>query len=177
MLDVPEKGEKLTVRRTANLHSGGTIHDVTGSLHPIVARAAMDAARLLRIPVVGPDFMVREASDPDYVTIAMQDSSGPFDWRLTRSLIRLCEERGIEHSRDVFRHYRSDAAAAVEAGNDIRAALVCFGLDASHGYERVHMDSLIALATHLTLYMRSEPLYERDVETLGPPGDLPAGRG
>jgi peptidase M42 family hydrolase len=107
------------------------------------------------------------------VTIAMQDSSGPFDWHLTRSLIHLCETHGIEYSRDVFRYYRSDAAAAVEAGNDIRAALVCFGLDASHGYERTHMDSLVALATHLTLYMQSDPLYERDEETLGPVGDLP----
>lgn len=107
------------------------------------------------------------------VTIAMQDSSGPFDWHLTRSLISLCQQHGIEHSRDVFRYYRSDAAAAVEAGNDIRVALLCFGLDASHGYERTHMDSLAAVARHLSLYMQSEPLFERDVDRLGPVGDLP----
>lgn len=108
------------------------------------------------------------------VTVAMQDSSGPFDWHLTRSLIRLCEEHEIEHSRDVFRHYRSDGAAALEAGNDIRTALVCFALDSSHGYERTHVDSLVALSRLLALYMQNRPLFERDTEALGPMGDLPS---
>lgn len=111
------------------------------------------------------------------VTIAMQDSSGPFDWHLTRSLIGLCERHGIDHRRDVFRYYRSDAAAAVEAGNDIRAALVCFALDSSHGYERTHLESLSALSHLLVLYMQNRSLFERDVEALGPIGDLPASEG
>ena len=107
------------------------------------------------------------------VTIAMQDSSGPFDWHLTRTLIKLAQENGIPHARDVFRYYRSDGAAAVEAGNDIRAALICFGLDASHGWERVHKSSLTALAELLILYIQSEPLFRRDQQALGPIGDLP----
>ena len=108
------------------------------------------------------------------VTIAMQDSSGPFDWHLTRSLIAICERYGIDHRRDVFRYYRSDAAAAVEAGNDIRAGLVCFALDSSHGYERTHLDSLSSLSRLLVLYMQNRSLFERDTEALGPIGDLPA---
>ena len=92
------------------------------------------------------------------VTVAMQDSSGPFDWHLTRRLIGLCRQNGIEHSRDVFRHYRSDAAAALESGNDIRTALVCFALDASHGYERTHLDSLHGVARLLAAYMLSSPV-------------------
>lgn len=111
----------------------------------------------------------------DYgVTIAMQDSTGPFDWHLTRSLLNLCQTHGIEHSRDVFNHYRSDSAAALEAGNDIRTALICYGLDASHGYERTHMDSLHALSRLLALYMQSPALFERDVKPIGPVGDFPA---
>lgn len=109
------------------------------------------------------------------VTIAMQDSSGPFDWHLTRSLIHLCRQFGIEHSRDVFNHYRSDAAAAMEAGNDMRAALICFALDSSHGYERTHVQSLISLARLIAVFMQSPALFERDEEALGPIGDLPAG--
>lgn len=92
------------------------------------------------------------------VTIVMQDSSGPFDWHLTRRLVGLCREAGIVHSRDVFRHYRSDAAAALEAGNDLRVALVCFALDSSHGWERTHTDSLVALAHLLTEYMANPPV-------------------
>ena len=107
------------------------------------------------------------------VTIGMMDSSGPFDYHLTRHLLELCRNEGIEHARDIFNYYRSDAAAAIEAGNDIRTALVCFGLDASHGHERVHVDSLIALSRLLMSYVRSAPLFTRDRAAMGPRGDLP----
>lgn len=107
------------------------------------------------------------------VTVAMMDSSGPFDWHLTRHLLNLCRAHGIEHARDVFRYYRSDAASAVEAGNDIRTALLCFACDASHGYERTHEDSLTALGRLLAAYMHSAPLFERDREAMGPLGDFP----
>ena len=108
------------------------------------------------------------------VTIAMQDSSGPFDWHLTRRLLELCATKGLDHARDVFRYYRSDAASALEAGNDIRTALVCFGLDSSHGHERVHLDSLDALARLLIAYLYSPPLFQRDRKSLGPLDDFPA---
>lgn len=107
------------------------------------------------------------------VTIAMMDSAGPFDWHLTRHLLGLCREHGIEHTRDVYRHYRSDAASALEAGNDIRTALVCFACDASHGWERTHEDSLLALARLLAAQMRSAPLFQRDSAPLGPLADFP----
>ncbi len=107
------------------------------------------------------------------VTIAMQDSSGPFDWYLTHRLIGLCQSFAIPHSRDVFRYYRSDAAAAVEAGNDIRTALICFALDGSHGHERTHADSVAAVARLLALYMQSGPLFERDKRAMGPLNDFP----
>lgn len=90
------------------------------------------------------------------VTIAIQDETGPFDYHLVRKLIAVCQEHGIPYARDVFRYYRSDAAAALTAGNDLRTALVCFALDASHGYERTHMESLIALAELLSAYMMSD---------------------
>jgi putative aminopeptidase FrvX len=107
------------------------------------------------------------------VTIAMQDSSGPFDWHLTHKLIDLCRAHGIEHSRDVFRYYRSDAASALEAGNDIRTSLICFACDGSHGYERTHIRSLEALAELLALYMQSDPLFKRDSKAMGPISDFP----
>lgn len=48
----------------------------------------------------------------DGVTIPMADMHGPFDYHLTRKLCRLAQERGIPFARDIFRYYRSDAAAA-----------------------------------------------------------------
>lgn len=102
------------------------------------------------------------------VTVACMDSSGPFDYHLTHHLLELSRIHGLRHCRDVFRHYRCDAAAAVEAGNDLRTALICFGADASHGYERAHVDSLRAVADLMALYMQSELVVARDVRPLGP---------
>jgi len=107
------------------------------------------------------------------VTLAMMDSSGPFDRHLSRHLVQLCLSGEIEFSRDVFLHYRSDAAAALEAGNDIRTALVCFGLDASHGYERTHLSSLLSVAKLLAAYLGSAPLFEKDENVIGPEKEYP----
>lgn len=107
------------------------------------------------------------------VTIAMQDSSGPFDRHLTRHLINLCKRDEIEFSRDIFRFYRSDAASALEAGNDIRTALVCFGLDASHGWERIHLRSLQAIASLLVAYLRSGPLFSENENVIGDLAEYP----
>jgi len=76
LLDVPGQGEKLPVRKTANLHSGGTIHDVTDRLHPALARAAVRAAQALRIPVVGLDFLVSDVGGPDYVIVEANERPG-----------------------------------------------------------------------------------------------------
>ena len=109
-----------------------------------------------------------QTSVDDGVTIAMMDSSGPFDFHLTQKLLQTCVEYDVRHGRDVFRDYRCDAAAAVEAGHDIRVALVCFAADASHGFERTHVDSLRSLAELLALYVQSPPTFRRDKRSFGP---------
>ena len=96
------------------------------------------------------------------VTISMADQTGPFDFHLTRKLVRLCQEFDIRYQKDVFRHYRSDSASAIEAGADVRTALVTFGVDASHGYERIHMHALRSLAELMTCYALSEVVIPRD---------------
>ncbi|KAA0180470.1 osmoprotectant NAGGN system M42 family peptidase [Cupriavidus cauae] len=96
------------------------------------------------------------------VTIPLMDSAGPHDYHLTRRLLRLCDEHGIPSHRDVFRFYHSDAGAAVSAGHDVRTALLCFGADASHGYERTHLDVLVNLAELLTVYIQSGPTLPED---------------
>lgn len=96
------------------------------------------------------------------VTIAMADQTGPFDYHLTRKLIGLCRSHDIRFSRDIFRYYRSDSASAIEAGEDVRTALVTFGVDASHGYERIHIHALRSLAELLTCYSQSEVDITRD---------------
>lgn len=74
--DVPPEGREITVRKAANLHTGGTIHDVTDTVHPVLARAAVDAARAIEIPVTGIDLMVKAPDQPDYVFIEANERPG-----------------------------------------------------------------------------------------------------
>jgi D-alanine-D-alanine ligase-like ATP-grasp enzyme len=76
MDSVPEDGQRIQVRKTANLHTGGTIHDVTDSLHPVLRDAAESAARALRIPVVGLDFLVPAPDQDQYVIIEANERPG-----------------------------------------------------------------------------------------------------
>ena len=69
-------GLVLEVRKTANLHCGGTIHDVTNDLHPALRRAALAARAVLQIPVVGFDFMVPRVDGPDYHIIEANERPG-----------------------------------------------------------------------------------------------------
>lgn len=70
------KGERVQVRKTANLHTGGTIIDVTPILHPRLVDAAVRAARRLDIPVVGLDLMVDAPDKPSYVMIEANERVG-----------------------------------------------------------------------------------------------------
>ena len=74
--DVPEGGKEVVVRKTANLHTGGTIHDVTAETHPTLIAAAIAAARAIDIPVTGIDLMVKSPSEPDYVFIEANERPG-----------------------------------------------------------------------------------------------------
>ncbi|HEX6418174.1 MAG TPA: N-acetylglutaminylglutamine synthetase [Acidimicrobiales bacterium] len=72
---LPE-GEVLAVRRTANLHTGGTIHDVTAELHPDLAAAAVEASQAIGIPVTGLDMIVPRPDGPDGVFIEANERPG-----------------------------------------------------------------------------------------------------
>jgi GNAT-family acetyltransferase (TIGR03103 family) len=73
---VPDEGQVIQVRETANLHTGGTLHDVTSELHPVLKRAATVAARTLDIPVVGLDFIVDAHDQPAYRIIEANERPG-----------------------------------------------------------------------------------------------------
>jgi GNAT-family acetyltransferase (TIGR03103 family) len=73
---VPPRGTRIRVRRTANLHTGGTIEDVTSRLHPDIAEASVRAATALGIPVTGLDFLVPDLDGGDYVFIEANERPG-----------------------------------------------------------------------------------------------------
>ncbi|NIR45914.1 MAG: osmoprotectant NAGGN system M42 family peptidase [Gemmatimonadetes bacterium] len=160
-----ESGVELPV----DCHLLFTIHEEVGSGASAILH--QDVAEMVSIDnaTVAPG----QNSSEHEVNIAMLDGSGPYDWHLTRRLIELCDGFEIPVRREVFRNYRSDAATAVEAGNDIRTALACFGVDGSHGWERTHIDGLLQLAQLVAVYAQSEPVVARDRVSLGPPEGFP----
>ncbi len=76
MDEILPRGETLAVRKTANLHTGGTIHDVTARLHPALAEAAVQASRALDIPVVGLDFLVPDVEGDQYAIVEANERPG-----------------------------------------------------------------------------------------------------
>lgn len=141
-----------------------TISEEVGSGASAVLQG--DIAEMVSVDngTVGPGQNSREFG----VTLAIADSTGPFDYHLTHQLIRICQDERIPVARDVFKFYRCDSASAVDAGNDIRTALVCFGVDSSHGYERTNMDAVLSVARLILAYVQSHMLYEEqdDLNTL-----------
>ncbi|MCA1784120.1 MAG: osmoprotectant NAGGN system M42 family peptidase [Intrasporangiaceae bacterium] len=156
-----EVGAQLMITITEEVGTGAS----SGVPEDVAELLSIDAA------VVAPGQCTTETG----VTIAMQDLHGPFDYHLTRRLCALAEEHGIESHRDIFRYYRSDVAAALEGGAETRAALIGFGVDATHGYERTHLDSIVATARLIALYLQT-PLTFRswDAKPSGPLASFPS---
>lgn len=76
MDDILSAGQELVVRKTANLHTGGLMEDVTDVLNPHLGAAAVGAAQALKIPVVGLDMIVKSVEGKNYVFIEANERPG-----------------------------------------------------------------------------------------------------
>jgi len=65
---VPAAGEKVSLRRNANLSTGGSAADVTDTVHPEVAARAVEAARMVGLDVAGIDIVATRIDQPLEVT-------------------------------------------------------------------------------------------------------------
>jgi cyanophycin synthetase len=61
---IPDKGNKVLIRKNANLSTGGTAKDVTDLVHPQVATLAISAARQLGLDISGVDIITSDISKP-----------------------------------------------------------------------------------------------------------------
>ena len=96
-----------------------------------------------------------QTSDEYTVSICAKDSSGPYHYELTRQLVDLAKKEQIEFKLDIYPYYGSDASAAIRAGFDVKHALFGPGIEASHAYERTHIDSLRNTAQLLYTYINT----------------------
>jgi D-alanine-D-alanine ligase-like ATP-grasp enzyme len=66
----------LVVGRTANVHTGATIEDVTADLHPALADLAIAATAAVGLPVAGVDLIVDSPDKPDGTVIEVNEQPG-----------------------------------------------------------------------------------------------------
>ncbi len=97
-----------------------------------------------------------QSSDEFHVTICAKDSGGPYHHSLTQRLRQLARSHDIPFVVDIYPYYGSDGEAYWRAGGDVRVALIGPGVDASHSYERTHMEALLATTRLILAYLLSE---------------------
>jgi putative aminopeptidase FrvX len=96
-----------------------------------------------------------QTSDEFHATLCVKDSGGPYHYSLNKRLRQLAEAQQIKHKVDIYPYYGSDGEAFWRAGGDVAVALIGPGVDASHSYERTHMDALTATTEWILAYLLS----------------------
>jgi putative aminopeptidase FrvX len=119
--------------------------------HGAAAGIPADVVELLTVDmaVVGRG----QESDEFHATLCIKDSSGVYHEGLNKKLRALAEQHGIPYKTDVYPFYGSDGEAFWRAGGDVALALIGPGIDASHNYERAHLDGLVATTNWIMAYL------------------------
>jgi putative aminopeptidase FrvX len=97
-----------------------------------------------------------QTSDEFHSTLCVKDSGGPYHHGLSQRLRKLADDHGIPYKVDIYPYYGSDGEAYWRAGGNVAIALIGPGVDASHNYERTHLDALIATTQWIIAYLLSE---------------------
>ena len=115
-----------------------------------------DLDELLVIDMAASTTGEHQNSDEYAVGICAKDSTGPYDLALRQRLMALAQAHEIAYRIDTYPHYGSDGSAFLRSGGDVRVGLIGPGVDASHAYERTHLDSLLAAARLALHYLLAE---------------------
>ncbi len=92
-------------------------------------------------------------SDEFSVGICVKDSGGPYSLEMKQLLMQLCQNADIPYKLDIYPFYGSDIGPVWRSGADVVGGLIGPGVDASHHYERTHVDSLIATVRLIIEFM------------------------
>ena len=94
-----------------------------------------------------------QTSDEFHPTLCVKDSGGPYHHGLSNHLRKLADQHQIPYKVDIYPYYGSDGEAYWRAGGDVKVALIGPGVDASHNYERTHMDALVGTTKWVLAYL------------------------
>lgn len=97
-----------------------------------------------------------QTSDEFNATVCVKDSGGPYHHELSTKLRRLADQNNIPYKVDIYAYYGSDGGALLRTGADLKVALIGPGVDASHNYERTHIDGLTATTQWVMAYLLSD---------------------
>jgi putative aminopeptidase FrvX len=94
-----------------------------------------------------------QTSDEYHATLCVKDTSGPYSYPLSQRMRHLADLNAIPYKVDIYPYYGSDGEAFWRAGGDVALALIGPGVDASHNYERTHLDALVATTQWILAYL------------------------
>ncbi len=97
-----------------------------------------------------------QTSDEFHASLCVKDSGGPYHHGLSQRLRKLARQYAIPHKVDIYPFYGSDGEALWRAGGGAAVALFGPGVDASHNYERTHIEALLATTRWIMAYLLSE---------------------
>ena len=92
-------------------------------------------------------------SDEYHATLCVKDTGGPYHYELNQRMRNLADQHNIPYKVDIYPFYGSDGEAYWRAGGDVAVSLIGPGVDASHNYERTHLDSLVATTQWIMAYL------------------------
>lgn len=119
--------------------------------HGASAGIPLEATELLTVDMAA--IGEGQASDEYHATLCIKDSGGPYHYGLNQRMRRLAEDNDISYKTDIYPFYGSDGEAFWRAGGDVAVALIGPGVDASHNYERTHLDALIGTTRWVLAYL------------------------
>ncbi len=142
ILDAGLKPKRTTVLHVSNYEEVG--HGAAAGIPPQVSElVAVDMA------AIGDG----QTSDEFHATLCVKDSGGPYHHGLSQHMLTLAEKYELPHQVDIYPYYGSDGGAFWRAGGDVAVALIGPGVDASHNYERTHIEALVATANWCLAYL------------------------
>jgi putative aminopeptidase FrvX len=121
--------------------------------HGAAAGIPAEATELLSVDMAAVG--AGQTSDEFHATLCVKDSGGPYHHGLSQKLCQLADSHAIPYKVDIYPHYHSDGEAFWRAGGDVAVALIGPGVDASHNYERTHLDALLATTRWVCAYLLS----------------------
>lgn len=94
-----------------------------------------------------------QTSDEFHPSLCVKDSGGPYHHAMSQRLRDLAEAHDIPYKVDIYPSYGSDGEALWRAGGDLAVALIGPGVDASHNYERSHLEALVRTTQWVVAYL------------------------